>query len=74
VICFKVQHLYQPLSAALHMKKLNFLITLILILGISLTTTSCVIMTKHDNGHHKGWYKNSNKSHPSSSKPGRGKH
>jgi hypothetical protein len=56
------------------MKKLKILITLIAIIAISLSLTSCIVMTKHDNGLHKGWYKNSQKSQQSSSKPGRGKH
>jgi ABC-type lipoprotein release transport system permease subunit len=56
------------------MKKLNILITLIIAIGISLSLTSCIVMTRHDNGHHKGWYKSPQQSHPASSKPGRGKH
>jgi hypothetical protein len=56
------------------MKKLNILITVILVFSISLSLTSCIVMTKHDNGHHKGWYKNSKKSNSSPFKPGRGKH
>lgn len=35
--------------------------------------TSCVVVEKHDNGKHKGWYKNSNNPHhPNSTNPGKG--
>ena len=47
-----------------------FLLCLVLLIAGS----SCVVTTRHDNGKHKGWYKNSNNPHhPNSTNPGKTK-
>jgi hypothetical protein len=44
-------------------------LSIVLLWGV----TSCVVVTKHDNGKHKGWNKNSkNPHHRNSTNPGKG--
>jgi len=51
------------------MKRVRIIGALIFMLILSAGTSSCVVLTKHDNGQHKGWYKNPNNPHnPKSSK------
>ena len=59
------------------MKKLKLFIAITLISALVTTQSSCVIIYKkdgkHDNGKHKGWFKNSNNPHhPHSTNPGKG--
>lgn len=60
------------------MKTIKTIALLFLCSGLLFGTTSCVAYhSKHDNGKHTGWYKNSNNSHhPNSSNTGKaiGKH
>lgn len=45
------------------------------LIALSIGASSCVMVkTKHDNGKHKGWYKNpNNPHHPASTNPGQTK-
>jgi len=45
------------------MKILRLFYSLILIIFFLLSSASCVVMNKHDNGLHKGWFKNSHNPH-----------
>jgi hypothetical protein len=43
----------------------------IILVCIVFSTTSCVVLVSHDNGRHKGWFKNSNNPHhPKTTNPG----
>lgn len=44
------------------MKAFRAVTILFLCFGYLFNTTSCLVV-KHDNGKHKGWYKNSNNPH-----------
>lgn len=55
------------------MKTFKIIAASILFTVSSLSYTSCVVVHehRHDNGKHKGWYKNSNNPHhPNSTNPG----
>lgn len=50
-------------------------ITILFCIVILFSVTSCIVLTGKDNGHHRGWYKNSNNPHhPNSTNPGKSKH
>lgn len=50
------------------------LITIIVFAVLITSQTSCVVISKKDNGKHKGWFKNSNNPHhPNSTNPGKSK-
>jgi hypothetical protein len=51
------------------MKAAQLLASMGICFGLLFSTTSCVVVHKHDNGKHKGWYKNpKNPHHPSNTK------
>jgi hypothetical protein len=59
------------------MRTIKLVALLAFTLGFLLSTTSCVVTLKSDNGNHKGWYKNpNNPHHPHTTNPGKvaGKH
>jgi hypothetical protein len=44
---------------------------LLIVLAFILSLSSCIVTTKHDNGLHKGWTKNTNNPHhPATTNPG----
>jgi len=45
------------------MKSLKFVSILILCILFLVSSTSCVVLVKKDNGNHKGWYKNPKNPH-----------
>lgn len=45
------------------MKTLLKSLVLALFVGLLFSTTSCVVTRPHDSGKHKGWYKQSHRSH-----------
>jgi hypothetical protein len=50
-------------------RKIKLILPFILFTGILFSLTSCLVI--HDDGHHKGWYKNSNNPHnPNTTNPG----
>jgi hypothetical protein len=56
------------------MKTLRTAIATGLCAMLLITATSCLVVSRHDNGNHKGWYKNSNNPHhPNSTNPGKAK-
>jgi hypothetical protein len=56
------------------MKTFRTVVALGLCTMLLTTATSCIVLTRHDNGKHKGWYKNShNPHHPKSTNPGKAK-
>jgi len=59
------------------MRPFKIISLLVICIGILFGSTSCAVNLKHDNGKHKGWYKNSNNPHHrQSTNPGKaeGKH
>lgn len=55
------------------MKKFLSMLALALCIGFLVSTASCVVK-KHDNGKHKGWYKNKKNPHnPETTNPGKTK-
>jgi ABC-type oligopeptide transport system substrate-binding subunit len=57
-----------------NMKTLKRITVQLLCMGLLFGATSCVVFSKHDNGKHKGWVKNSNNPHhPNSTNPGKSK-
>jgi hypothetical protein len=57
---------------------INLVSGLFIVICIIVSVSSCVAVVStdapHDNGKHKGWYKNRNNPHnPNSTNPGRGK-
>ncbi|UKN02276.1 hypothetical protein K6119_01925 [Paracrocinitomix mangrovi] len=56
-----------------NIKRIKYLVPFIFTLSI--ITSSCTVSIRHDNGKHKGWYKNpKNPHHPRSNNPGHKKH
>jgi len=54
------------------MKKIGMILILIFCIGLLVSTQSCTVLIRKDNGKHKGWYKNTNNPHnPESSKQGK---
>ena len=54
------------------MKKIRIVVILIFCIGLIVSTQSCTVLIRKDNGKHKGWYKNTNNPHnPYSSKHGK---
>lgn len=50
------------------------IMTMILNVSLCLGMMSCIVVHKHDNGKHKGWFKNpNNPHHPGSKNPGHNK-
>jgi len=50
---------------------MKILASLVIVMVLLLSTVSCVVSARHDNGLHNGWYKNSNqKQHQKSMKNG----
>jgi hypothetical protein len=49
-------------------KKMKKISILIFIVASMLFSASCVVVTPHDNGKHKGWYKNPGNPHNNNSK------
>jgi len=45
------------------MRNIKIILASMLITGMMLSFTSCVIVVRKDNGKHKGWYKNPNNPH-----------
>ena len=45
------------------MHRIKLITVFILIFILSAGISSCVVLTKHDNGQHKGWYKNPKNPH-----------
>jgi len=45
------------------MKRIRIISALILMVILSAGISSCVVQSKHDNGQHKGWFKNPNNPH-----------
>ncbi|HAM08916.1 MAG: hypothetical protein A2X05_08435 [Bacteroidetes bacterium GWE2_41_25] len=53
------------------MKTLKTIFALLFCIALLSGTSSCVVYSRHDNGNHKGWYKNQqNPHHPYSANPG----
>ncbi|MCD6068295.1 MAG: hypothetical protein K0S33_3121 [Bacteroidetes bacterium] len=56
------------------MKAIKFTIASLLISFLLVPQLSCIVTTRHDNGKHKGWYKNPNNPHnPNTTNPGKTK-
>lgn len=44
---------------------------IIIVMGLLMSQTSCLVFHRKDNGNHKGWFKNSNNPHhPQTTNPG----
>jgi hypothetical protein len=59
------------------MKTIKSISILGLCLALMFGASSCIVLLEEDNGHHKGWYKNTNNPHhPNTTNPGhsKGKH
>jgi hypothetical protein len=55
------------------MKTMRTLAALFICAGFLVGTTSCFVVTRKDNGKHKGWNKNTNNPHnPNTTNPGKG--
>ena len=55
-------------------KSIKILSALLICTALLLSTSSCFVSVSENNGHHKGWYKNSNNPHnPKSTNPGHSK-
>jgi hypothetical protein len=39
------------------MKKIKTIVAIIIYMGVLFSSTSCLVVEKRDNGHHRGWYK-----------------
>ncbi len=53
------------------MRATRFALVSLLFTLLFFSNTSCVVFVKHDNGKHKGWFKNSNNPHhPNTTNPG----
>jgi hypothetical protein len=65
-MCNKYCRWYKGLTDRLahfySMKTIKSFTSLILVLALMFGLMSCVIVTKHDNGLHRGWHKSSGKS------------
>lgn len=56
------------------MKNFKAIAIIVFCIGLLFSISSCAVRVNHDNGKHKGWYKNSNNPHhPHSTNPGKHK-
>jgi flagellar basal body-associated protein FliL len=61
--CFYVTPFYFKTQTTKKMKRLKVMILIVLSMVILMGTQSCLVLTKKDNGKHKGWYKNKKNPH-----------
>lgn len=52
----------------------RWFVMVLFFIGLWLTASSCIVTSRHDNGNHKGWFKQSNGHHFKGNKPGKSKH